>query len=365
MPALTLTNNHKKRYMNTRTLLITFSAALGLTVFIIACAHKTQQKESVADNIEIPVKLLKATSETVSDPVVASGFISSSTEARLSFKTGGIIERIYVEEGQSVTKGQLLATLNLTEINAMVDQAKQGFDKAQRDYDRAKNLYRDTVATLEQFQNATTGLNVARQQYEMARFNQSYSEIRATVNGKIVRKLMNEGEIVGVGTPVFFMNAAGASDWVVKVGVADKDWARLKLGNHATVKIDAYPDEVFSGTVSQLSQAPDPMSGLYQAEVKLNPTGKSLATGLFAKAEIKPNSNAQYVSVPVDAITEGNGKEAFVFTVQNNKANKQPVKVAFIKDGKVMLTAGVDSGTQVIVDGSAYLTNGATVKVMQ
>jgi multidrug resistance efflux pump len=76
----------------------------------------------------------------------------------------------------------------------MVEQAKQGVDKAQRDYDRAKNLYKDTVATLEQLQNATTGLSIAKEQYQTAIFNQSYSEIRATTDGRIVRKLMNEGE---------------------------------------------------------------------------------------------------------------------------------------------------------------------------
>jgi RND family efflux transporter MFP subunit len=317
-----------------------------------------------ADSTEIPVVLSPVSSVTICEPIQASGFISSETEARLSFKTGGIIQRIYVEEGQSVAKGQLLATLNLTEINAQVEQAKEALEKAQRDYDRAKNLYRDTVATLEQFQNSLTGLNVAKQQYEMARFNLSYSEIRATADGKIVKKMVNEGEIVSAGMPVFFTNAASTNDWLVKAGVADKDWARLQLGNVAQVKIDAYPDQTFSGVVSQLSQAPDALSGLYQVEIKLKPSAKALATGLFAKTEITPKTTANYLSVPVDAVIEGDGAKAFVFTVSDKKAHKQAVNIGFMKDGKVMLTSGVDTSMQVITDGSAYLTDGATVKIM-
>ena len=345
-----------------------FAAVAGilvLTVFVVACKQKAKEITSVADVTEIPVKLCSAKSELVSEPVNAAGFISSSTEARLSFKTGGVIERIYVEEGQSVRKGQLLATINLTEINAMVQQAKEGVDKAQRDYDRTKNLYKDTVATLEQFQNATTGLSIAKQQYDMAKFNQSYAEIRANTDGKIVKKIMNEGEIAGPGAPVFFMNSAGTNDWLVKVGIADKDWARLKLGNAATIRIDAYPEEVFKGTVTQLAQAPDAMSGLYQVELKLAGCNKPLASGLFAKAEIKPTNEAIYVTVPVDAVIEGNGKEAFVYITNNNKAHKQPVKVAFMRDGKVMLTSGIDTGTKVITDGSAYLTDGVGVKISE
>ncbi len=351
--------------MKAKSVIITLSAVLGITIFIVACKHNTKPATAIADVVEIPVKLFAARSETISEPVVAPGFISSATEARLSFKTGGVIERIYVDEGQSVHKGELLATINLTEINAMVQQAREGLDKAQRDYDRTKNLYHDTVASLEQFQNVSTALNVARQQYDMAKFNQSYAEIRAISDGKIVKKIMNEGVIAAPGMPVFFMNSAGTNDWLVKVGIADKDWARVKPGNPATIKIDAYPGESFTGRVTQMAQAPDPMSGLYQVEVKLNGCNKNLATGLFAKAEIKPNNEATYVTVPVDAVIEGNGNEAFVYTINGNMAHKQPVKVAFMKDGNIMLLSGIEQGTSVVVDGSAYLTDGTTVKVTE
>lgn len=351
--------------MNKRTLIIIALVAVAVTAGVVACNQHAKSNDAVADVTEVPVKLATATLQVVTDPVVTSGFVSSSSEARLSFKTGGVIQRIFVEEGDAVRKGQLLAMLNLTEINAMVEQAKQGLDKAQRDFDRAKNLYADTVATLEQFQNATTGLNVAKQQYEMAKFNQQYSEIRATDDGKIVKKIMNEGEIVSAGMPVFFMNASGANDWEVKAGIADKDWARLKPGNTAIIKIDAYPNDNFTGVVSALSQAPDPMSGLYEVKIKLKATGKPMATGLFAKAQVVPNSETQYVTIPVDAIIEGSGSDAFVYTVINNKAQKQPVRVAFIGNGKVMLSSGLEANTEVVTDGSAYLTDGTLVKVVK
>jgi len=336
-----------------------------ITIVVIACNKKSKAQDVTLDTGEISVKIVQVTAQKVSDLVVTSGFISSTKEARLSFKTGGIIDRIYVEEGQTVKKGQLLATINLTEINSFVEQAKQGVEKAQRDYDRAKNLYADTVATLEQFQNATTGLNIAKEQYGSAQFNKQYSEIRATNDGKIVRKLMNEGEIVSPGLPVFFMNAVGVNDWVVKAGVSDKDWVRLKIGNAATIKIDAYGDQEFKATVSQLAQAPDPLSGLYQIELKLQNTGKEIATGLFAKAEVKPTDAATYITAPIDAVVEGNGQDAFVFVVNNNKAEKLPVRIAFIKDGQVLLSSGIAEGTAIITDGSAYLTNGTPVKITQ
>ncbi|WP_315820589.1 efflux RND transporter periplasmic adaptor subunit [Paraflavitalea speifideaquila] len=117
-----------------------------------------------------------------------SGTIASTSQATLSFKTGGIISKIYVKEGDHVAKGQLLATLDLTEINAQVQQAVQGSEKAQRDVTRARNLYNDTVATLEQLQNATTQQQVAAEGLRIARFNQQYAQIRATENGTILKR---------------------------------------------------------------------------------------------------------------------------------------------------------------------------------
>jgi multidrug efflux pump subunit AcrA (membrane-fusion protein) len=86
--------------------------------------------------------------------ITASGLLSTENEARLSFKISGIIEKIFVKEGDRVRKGQLLATLKSTEIASQVQQVQLTVEKAQRDYQRANNLYKDSVVTLEQLQNA-------------------------------------------------------------------------------------------------------------------------------------------------------------------------------------------------------------------
>ena len=122
-------------------------------------------------------------------------------------------------------RGQLLARLNLTEIDAQVGQARNAFEKAERDFKRVSNLYRDSAATLEQFQNAQTGFQLAEQALQIAGFNQRYSSIYATESGRVLRKLMNEGELVGPGQPVYVINSTRPGDWVIRIGVADRDWA--------------------------------------------------------------------------------------------------------------------------------------------
>ena len=332
---------------------------------LASCGKKKEAKKALIEDDIIAVKLADVSHANSTEAVKASGLVGSLQEARLSFKTGGIIEKIFVKEGQSVRKGQLLATLNLTEINAQVQQANESVQKAERDLKRVTNLYRDSVATLEQVQNLTTALSVAKQSLQIASYNQGYSKIYASSNGVIVKKLMNEGELAGPGTPVFFMNASGANDWVIKVGVADKDWTRLRMGDRATVTLDAFPEQIFTAIVSNLSQGADQSSGLYQAELKLNTQGKKMATGLFGNAQITPSVIQKHTSIPIEAIVEGNGDEASVYVVENGKARKLPVQLAGVDNTRAFVTSGLAGISQVITDGSAYLVEGSKVKVIK
>lgn len=258
----------------------------------------------VTDGSVVPVRLASVQQVERAEPVIASGLVSSLEEARLSFKVGGIINKLYVGEGQSVRKGQLLATLNLTEIDAQVTQAQLAQEKAERDLGRVKKLYADTAATLEQLQNATTGSNVAQQNLTIAEFNRGYAQIRVSVDGTVTRKLVNEGEFAAAGAGVYLLSGNRRSDWVVRVGISDKDWDRLKLGDRACIHLDAYPDKSLTGTISELAQAADPMNKLYEVEVRLTGNGVKLAPGLFAKVTLTPAQRRTYCLVPIEAIVE-------------------------------------------------------------
>ena len=269
-----------------------------------------------------------------------------------------------MDEGDYVKAGRLLAELDKTEIDAQVSQANQALQKAERDLARVQGLYRDSSATLELLENATTGRDVAVETARIARFNQQYAEIRATRSGKIIKKLMNEGEITGPGTPVFVLFETGKDDWVVKVNVSDRDWARLRLGMQASVKMDAYPGTTFRGRVSDLAPAADPANGLYPVEIRVSPQGKRFAPGLFAQVDIQPSRAQNYTVVPIEAIIEGDGQEAFVYVLKpdGRSVEKTPVRVVFLEGEMAVLADKMGDSTEVITSGAPYLTEKKKVK---
>ncbi len=343
---------------------------LAIPLSIAACgkAKGEEKQPTKTDDAEvIAIKTVKVQEKNMVHDIVATGILASKAESKLSFKTGGIISKIYVKEGDDIKAGQLLATLDLTEINSQVAQAKLGVEKSERDLQRAKNLYADTVATLETVQNATTGADIARKSLQIVQFNQRFSEIRAAKGGRVIKKLMNAGELAGPGMPVFFINEAMASnsDWVVRVGVSDKDWAALRNGNIVKINFDAYPNENFEGRVSKLADMADPMSGTYEVEVTVNTKGKRLASGLFAHVALKPSSSSVMSVIPIEALVEGNGSEGFVFSLSADSASvvKNPVKILSIHEREIGISSAVPI-KEVITEGSSYLTEKSKVKLV-
>jgi len=340
-------------------------ACLAFTLITCKREAKKEEQASQLDESTIAVTVMPVRQGAYSVPVISSGLVSTETESKLSFKIGGIISRIFVEEGQAVTKGALLASLDLTEINAQVSQAKNTLEKTKRDLERGQRLYNDSAATLEQMQNLQTAYDVANENFTIASFNKQFATIHANTSGRIIRKFANEGEQVSSGSPVLMMNSSGQNNWIVKIGLPDVDWVRVKKGDRARVFFDAYPNEIFDGEVSLVNEGSDQLNGLYHAEIKVQANGHKLASGLFAKVEILPQNKQSLHGIPIEAIVEGKGKNAFVFVPDGNRTSvkKIPVIVAYITGDSAIISKGLENVTEVITSGSAFLTEFSTIQI--
>ncbi|MBC6492675.1 efflux RND transporter periplasmic adaptor subunit [Flavihumibacter stibioxidans] len=340
---------------------------LGMTVLLQSCGSKPEEKTSDLGKGVIPVKLVPINRDSGQTTISVSGLLSTENEARLSFKIGGVIESITVKEGDRVRKGQLLATLKSTEISAQVQQVQLAVEKAERDYQRASNLYKDSVATLEQLQNAKTGMEIARQNLQQASFNQQYSKIYAPADGFIVRKLANVGELTGPGNPVLFMNASsGSSKWILKAGLSDQDWAAVATGNKASVQFDAYPGQTFPAVISKKALAADPVSGSFQVEMQVDFGTQQPAVGMFGTASITPLQMAAGFRIPYEALLEANGKTGFVFVSDDSKTVKKvEVTIASFDDQQAYISAGLEGHAFVVSSGSPYLADGSAISVQK
>ncbi|MEC5143692.1 efflux RND transporter periplasmic adaptor subunit [Chitinophaga sp. 212800010-3] len=340
---------------------------LPLSLLLFSCGSKPAATATVSDTI--PVKILPLEKQGTAVTINASGQFTTDDEVYLSFKTNGIINNILVKEGDPVRKGQLLATLNLTEIDAQVQRDQLSFEKAQRDYQRVQRLYNDSVATREQLDNAKTAMDQANQQLSTSRFNRSYSSIHATQDGYVLHKLVSAGQMVNAGTPVLQTNGASSAHWKLRVGVSDKEWAQIKTGDKASIEVSGASGESIPGTVTRKSEGIDPQSGTFLVDVQV--TGNkttAIAAGMFGRCHIDASTAATGTawSIPYAALLDGNGTTGFVFVTNDNKtAQRIPVTIAGMEKNNVLISAGMEQARALIISGSAYLKDQSPIRIIQ
>lgn len=336
---------------------------LVLATAVVACSKGSAESGSSAAD-PVAVRIAPVAIEAIARPVLATGTVGPKEEVTLSFKVGGIIGRVLVDEGRVVRAGDTLAVLDLSEIDAGVTRARSAAEKAERDLARAQRLYADSVATLEQTQDAQTGRDVAAAELATALFNRRYAVILAPTAGVILRRNAEPGELVTPGAPVLTMGSRARGN-VVRVALADRDVVRVGLGDQAEVRFDALPDTAFVGLVSQIAAAADPMTGTYRVEVAMR-GAQSLASGLVGQVQIRPRAARPLPLVPLDALLEADGAQAAVFTLSSDgkHAERRIVTIAFRSGDRVAIAAGLQGVRAVITEGAAYLDDGAPVRVL-
>ena len=299
-----------------------------------------------------------------SHPVVAlHGVVAHRDELRLAFKVGGLIHDFAVDTGDAVRRGQRLAGIDLTEIEAQQAQAAELDAKAARDLERGERLFADKVLSLEQLQNLRTQRGVAAAQLQAVRFNRGHAVIVAPADGVVLQRLAEAHEMVPAGQPVLVVGSE-ARGWVVRAAVSDRELLQVHVGDAARVRLDALPGRELAGTVGERGRGADPATGLFPIEVRLAPADVALASGRVASLRLEPADDGSGLArIPAGAVVEADGGRAGVFVLDGGVARHRDVQVAFVDGNEVALAAGLVPGDTVITDGAAYLDDGERVAV--
>ena len=334
-----------------------------LTLTVLAACSGSDGQETDTNSAAIAVRSAQVTNAVVARPIVAAGTVAPKDEISLSFKVVGVIERVGVDAGDAVRAGQVLAALDLREIDAGLTKARSAAEKAERDLARARRLYADSVVTLAQLQDAETAAEVARADLQAASFNRRYAVIVAPSGGVILRRSAEPGETVSPGTTVLVLGSRARGS-IVEVGLADRDAVLVRNRDPAIARFDAFPDTEFHGIVSQIAAAADPGTGTYAVEVSLH-NASDLTAGLVGQVEIRPRRGTPTMLVPIEAILEADGADATVYALSadGTHAERRRVTVAFIDGNRVAVARGLEGVSTVLTEGAAYVDEGSVVRV--
>ncbi|NOR20138.1 MAG: efflux RND transporter periplasmic adaptor subunit [Xanthomonadales bacterium] len=313
----------------------------------------------------VAVTVSKVKHEQRSQPIRNSGRISHKNEMRLSFKTGGLIEQINVEEGDEVGVGQILATLDLEEINAQQQRAASNYKNAAADLERFSKLHKDALVSLQVKQNAQMAYDSAEAELQIANFNKKLSVIRAPANGRILKRFAESSELIQPGQPVFLL-ASNQQGSVVRVGLIDQDIVKVGVGDPVEIFLDAYPGRTFTGKVSEVALSTDSNAGTFEVEILIDDQGFALRSGLIARVEITPVSGDLQYFIPIESVFKADNGLARVFVLDEDtrKVNEVSVEIVEFLTDEVAVRGSLKASDKVIKLGAPYLTDGSVVSVI-
>lgn len=320
----------------------------------------------VSAQAPLPVEVMEAEVVDYARNIHISGMLENKSEQNLAFKIGGLIRKVKVDEGQWVKQGQVLASLDLEEIDAQVAKAESVLANAERNLARFQSLQGSNALSVDRLQQAETQVDVARSDLTVARFNQRHAVIRAPSAGRILKRFIEPNELVATGKPAFLF-ASTKTGWVLRAGVTDRDIVRLTLNDKAQVRFDAYPDQLFDAEVSELAGRAD-ATQTFEVELRLsgkNQQGeaKTLLAGFVGNALIEPSQHQKVSLLPMSAMVKGDRGGVDIYLVDNGKPVMRHVRLIGL-DGEHLVVSGLNSGDQVIVAGAPYVQPGRELKIM-
>jgi RND family efflux transporter MFP subunit len=254
--------------------------------------------------------------------------------------------------GAMVKAGDLLARLDVQEIQAKVDQARAMLDQAKRDFDRQKQLIASNATTRQEFDATEARVKIGTGAVSEAETMMSYAKVTAPFDGVVTRKLADVGDLAMPGKPLLEIEAPTSLRFEADLPEAILD--RVKLGEKMAVRLA----KVVEGTVSEISPVADPVSRTFNVKLDLPPT-EGLRTGQFGRVSV-PVAEVKLLLVPQSAVLK-RGQMELIFVAKEGKAALRLVKTGKVLESRIEVLSGLEEGEQIIVSETAQLTDGQPV----
>jgi len=342
--------------------LINLLVAVGLIVFITSCnstkENETQTKETKQN---VPVKTMIAKTEAINKTINYTASLIPFEEIYLAPAAPGKIEKIYVEIGDRVSKGQIIATMD----RANLESARINIANLETNFKRLEELKKTNTIADQQYDEVKAAYESAKVSYQFLLDN---TELKSPFKGVISGKYFENGENFS-GAP---NTRAGKSALVTIVqinklkaliGISASYFPQITKGMKANISCDIYPNQTFEGKVYNIYPTIDEATKTFTVEVEINNPDLNLRPGMFATIQINLGEG-KTILVPTIALIKQTGtNDMYLFVNKNNIAVKQTVITGRLFDDKTEILEGISEGDKIIIVGQNKLKNQTAVTV--
>lgn len=354
--------------------------------------------------------------------VVASGRVVTPYRVDVGSQITGTVAEVPVEQGQTVKAGQTLVVLEASEARALVKQAEvsvaqnearlrqmrelqlpvadqtlrqaeANLTNARAQYERNRQLYQsgyigksvldDSQRNVEVAESqvdsarkqvetarptgsdyavAVAALEQARANLQAAQARLAYATIRAPVDGTLIARDVERGDVVQPGKVLLVLSPVGETQLVLQID--ERNLARLKLGQQALASADAYPAERFGAELFYINPSVDPQRGTVEVKLRVPAPPAYLRQDMTVSVDIEVDRHADALALPANAVHDVAGADPWVLQVKDGRAIRRPVKVGLRGEGSVEIRGGLEAGDLVVPADNTSVKPGRRVRAV-
>jgi RND family efflux transporter MFP subunit len=348
--------NHMVKKMNCKKII-----SVCLTISLLTgCSGKKSNPANV--EAAIPVLTTKPSKIKSEKEISLSGNIEGNKTVRLGFLVAGKIDFIAANEGQLVSKGELLSSLDPTNYGIAKELADIQVSQVQDEYDRLKLMHDNNSLSESDFAKITYGLQQAKAQQKLHTKNQADTKLYSPITGVLLKKLCEVGEITGVGIPLFVVSDIRKIK--VSAFIPENELHNIKLGQEGKVLVSSL-SETFIGRIIEVGSAADPASRSFSVKIEVDNPKMLIRPGMIAEVKIITGEDKELMVIPVEAVLHDFNNQSFVYVVDEstNKGFKRTVSLGEAIDDKIEVISGLKETETIVSGGQQKLVDGSPVVI--
>lgn len=316
----------------------------------------TEDQESASAPLPVAVVAPQVADMAATYAITAS--LVAEEEATIPARIAGDIVAIFVEEGDRVKRGQVLARLDGERSRLTMRQAKADFERLGRERERLGKLHEKGLVSSASRDDVAAALEASKAAYERARLDVEYTAIRATIDGVVSNRAVKIGAALAEGEEAFVVT--NTADLIAYLDIPQNELFKFTVGQEAALGVDSQPGVRFQAYVERISPTIDKNTGTFRATLSVDNAGGSLAPGMFADFVIVWDTYSNAVVIPESAaIREDN--ETIVFVVENGEAVRRRVEPGLESGGLLQIVDGLSLDDSIVLTGQARLRDGSRV----
>ncbi len=331
----------------------------AILIAMIGC----KPKQETATKEVAPIKVKTQVVQTVNglSNLRYSGTVEAAQTIPLTFQSSGTVEKVFVQEGDMVRKGQLLAVVDKTDNQSIYNSSQAMYDQAKDAYDRLKQVYNSGSLPEVKWVEMETNLKKAESQLQIAKNNLDKCNLYAPTSGVVGKRNIEPGQsAISSFSPIELVKIETV---LVKISVPENEIGKIRKGMTARFTVSALDNKQFEGTITNIGVVADQFSRTYEVKLTVKNSDMEIKPGMVCDVTLNTNIEKQMVLVPYNAVSKDSKGNSYVYVVSADSKNvkKQTIKVGDYQSLGLEVISGLTTSEVIVVEGKEKLSDNSLI----